>query len=174
MNISKKLALVFAAGLLVFSACKKENIDPTDPNNPNNPNNPPAGPTKTEILTQRAWKVQSTRMIEAGQTDTANVNIVGAENWRFTFAAAGTGTATGTFLATQQNQNPTFNWVFTNNETRVSITPTAGGNALVYDFNEQTLKRVIPSITLQLIDGNGQPVGQISGTLIETFERVNP
>jgi hypothetical protein len=174
MKTSKKILMIFAVGLLTITACKKDNINPTDPNNPNNPNNPPAGPSKTEILTQRAWKIQSTRMIEQGQNDTANVTIVGADQWRYSFSADGTGTATGTFLATQQNSNPPFNWVFTNNETKVSITPSSGGNALIYDFNEQTLKRVIPSITLTLIDGSGQPVGQVTGTLIETFERVAP
>ncbi|MFN3529078.1 MAG: hypothetical protein ACK417_04055 [Bacteroidia bacterium] len=172
MKVFRNFALVLAAGMLVFTACKKDEIDPTDPNNPNNPNNPPA-PTKAEILAEKPWKVKLTRMIEQGQNDTANINIVGADQWRFNFVADGTGTATGTFMATQQNPNPAFNWVFLNNDTQISITPTAGGNALIYDYKTETLERVIQNITLQLIDSNGNPVGNITGTLIEIFEKAN-
>lgn len=172
MKIYNKLALALVAGMLVFSACKKDNPDPNDPNNPNNPSNPPV-PTQTDKLTEKTWKIQKTRMKEDGQNDTVDVTIVGAENWRLTFAANRTGTAAGTFMATQANPNPAFSWQFNNDSTYVSLTPTAGGAGLDYLFTENTLTRTVPNLTLTLIDQNGNQVGTVTGILFETFDRVN-
>lgn len=172
MRLHNKIAFALVAGMLVFSACKKDNPDPNDPNNPNNPNNPPV-PTQTDKLTDKAWKVQKTRMKEDGQHDTVDVIIVGAENWRLTFAANRTGTATGTFMATQAAPSPAFTWQFNNDSTYVSLTPTAGGAGLDYLFTATTLTRTVPNLTLSLIDQNGNQVGTVTGTLFETFDRVN-
>ena len=112
-------------------------------------------------------------MIENGQNDTANINIVGSVNWRLTFAANRTGTATGTFIATQANPNPAFSWSFNSDSTRVNIAPTAGGNGLDLQLTDSTsLHRVVQNITLAIVNSQGQQTGQISGTLIESFERI--
>jgi hypothetical protein len=173
MKLNKNLALVLLAGLLAVTACKKDNPTPNDPNNPNNPNTPTA-PTRTDYLTAKTWKVKQHRMIENGQPDTADINIVGSANWRLTFAANRTGTATGTFMATQANPSPAFSWAFNNDSTYVSITPTAGGNGMDFQMIDSTLlTRVLPNLTLTLVDQSGQPVGQITGTLIESYDKVN-
>lgn len=174
MKLNRNLALVLVAGLLAVTACKKDNPTPTDPNNPNNPNNPAPRPTRTQQLTAKSWKVKQHRMIEDGQPDTANINIVGSTDWRITFAANRTGTATGTFMATQANPSPAFSWSFNSDSTYVSLVPTAGGNGLDYQLIDSTsLQRVVPNLTLTLVNSQGQPVGQITGTLIESFEKVN-
>lgn len=173
MKLNKNLALVLVAGILAVTACKKDNPTPVDPNNPNNPSNP-APPTRTQQLTAKAWKVKQHRMIEAGQNDTANINIVGSADWRLTFAANRTGNAVGTFMATQANPSPAFSWSFNNDSTFVSLAPTAGGNGLDLQLIDSTsLTRVIPNLTLTLVNSQGQPVGQVTGTLIESFEKVN-
>lgn len=173
MKLNKNLALVLVAGLLAVTACKKDNPTPTDPNNPSNPSNP-APPTRTDLLIAKSWKVKQHRMIEDGQPDTANINIVGSADWRLTFAANRTGTAVGTFMATQANPSPAFSWSFNNDSTFVSLAPTAGGNGLDLQLIDSTsLTRVVPNLTLTLVNSQGQPVGQITGTLIESFEKVN-
>lgn len=173
MKLNKNLALVLVAGLLAVTACKKDNPTPIDPNNPNNPNNP-APPTRTDLLTAKTWKVKQHRMIENGQPDTTDINIVGSADWRLTFAANRTGTAVGTFMATQANPSPAFSWSFNNDSTYVSLVPTAGGNGLDLQLIDSTLlTRVVPNLTLTLVNSQGQPVGQVTGTLIENFEKVN-
>lgn len=174
MNFTRTLAVVAMAAALAVTACKKDDITPVDPNNPgggSNTNNPPA-PTKTSKLVEKQWKIQSTRMIEDGQSDTANINIVGADTWRFTFRADRTGTAVGTFLATQAAPSPDFNWVFNNDSTFVTLT-TAGGRSASYRFTDSTLVRSVPNLTLTLVNSQGQPVGQVTGTLLESFNKVN-
>lgn len=173
MKITRTLAVVAMAAALAVTACKKDEINPVDPNNPGGGgnNNPPA-PTKTQLLSEKQWKVQSTRMIEDGQTDTANINIIGADTWRFTFRADRTGTAVGTFLATQATPSPDFNWVFNNDSTFVTLTA-ANGRSASYQFTDSTLVRSVPNLTLTLVNSQGQPVGQVTGTLLEAFNKVN-
>lgn len=151
-------------GMLVFAACKKDNPTPTDPNNPGG-GNPPA-PTNTQLISAKAWKLTSSRLIEQGQTDTTNVTIVGSTDWRFNFAADGTGSIVGTFLNSGQ-----MTWAFGANETRVDITK-SGSAAVSYDYTTTTLKRTIPNITLTLLDANGNPVGTVSGTVLEAWEKL--
>lgn len=164
MKLIQKSFLFVVAGALVFTACKKDTPTPVDPNNPGG-TNPPA-PTKTELLTQKLWKVQSTRLIETGRTDTQNVNIVGSANWRYAFRTDKTGTATGTFLNTGE-----FTWDFANTAQN-SVTITKGSTNATYAFADSTLTRVVNNLTLTLVDANGNPVGQVTGTLIEKFDKV--
>ncbi|MDP2189088.1 MAG: hypothetical protein Q8J69_10440 [Sphingobacteriaceae bacterium] len=169
MKLNRNLALVLVAGILAVTACKKDNPTPNTPNTPNTP----APPTRTQQLTAKTWKIKQHRMIENGRTDTSNINIVGATNWRLTFAANRTGTAEGTFMATQANPSPAFSWSFNNDSTFVSLAPTAGGNGLDLQLIDSTsLRRVVPNITLAIVNSQGQQTGQISGTLIESFERI--
>jgi hypothetical protein len=165
MKLIQKSFLFVVAGALVFTACKKDTPTPVDPNNTGGTNNPPA-PTKTELLTQKLWKVQSTRLIETGRTDTQNVNIVGSANWRYAFRTDKTGTATGTFLNTGE-----FTWDFANTAQN-SVTITKGSTNATYAFADSTLTRVVNNLTLTLVDANGNPVGQVTGTLIEKFDKV--
>lgn len=175
MKITRILSLLAVVAVLAVTACKKDNPTPTpDPTNPggNNTNNPPA-PTRTSKLVEKQWKIKETRMIENGRTDTSNINIVGATNWRFTFRADRTGTATGTFLATSADANPNFNWTFNADSTSVNLVA-ANGRTAAYQFrNDSLLVRTVENLTLQLINSQGQPVGTVTGTLIESFNRVN-
>lgn len=175
MKFTRTLAVVALAAAMAVTACKKDDITPVDPNNPGGGggnNNPPA-PTKTQLLSEKQWKIQSTRMIEDGQTDTTNINIIGADTWRFTFRADRTGTAVGTFLATQATPSPDFNWAFNNDSTFVTLTPTNGRPPASYRFTDSTLVRSVPNLTLTLVNSQGQPVGQVTGTLLEAFNKVN-
>ncbi len=165
MKLLNKTFLFVVMGMLVFAACKKDETITPDPNNPGGTNNPP-DTTNTQHLSLKAWKIKSTRLIEQGQTDTTNVNIVGSADWRLTFVADGTGTAIGTFL-----NGGAFTWVFASNETQVTLTKT-GASPITYNFTKTTLNRVIPNITLTLVDGNGNPVGQVSGTVLEDYEKL--
>ena len=173
MKITRTLAVVAMAAAMAVTACKKDDITPVDPNNPGGGgnNNPPA-PTKTQLLSEKQWKIKSTQMIEDGQTDTTAINIIGADTWRYTFRADRTGTAVGTFLATQAEPSPNFNWVFNNDSTAVTLT-TAGGRSASYQFTDSTLVRSVPNLTLTLVNSQGQPVGQVTGTLLEAFNKVN-
>jgi len=165
MKLIQKSFLFVVAGALLFAACKKDNPTPVDPTNPGGTNNPPA-PTKTELLTQKLWKVQSTRLIETGRTDTQNVNIVGSANWRYAFRTDKTGTATGTFLG-----SGTFTWDFANTAQN-SVTITNSSTNATYAFADSTLTRVVNNLTLNLVDANGNTIGQVTGTLIEKFDKV--
>jgi len=170
MKIKKNLTLLMIAGILAVTACKKDNPAPIEPTTPP----VPAPPTRTQQLTAKSWKVKQHRMIEDGQPDTTAINIVGSADWRFTFAGNRTGTAVGTFMATQANPTPAFSWSFNNDSTFVSLAPTAGGNGLDFQFIDSTsLTRVVQNLTLVLVNSQGQQVGQITGTLIENFEKVN-
>lgn len=165
MKINKNLTLVLVTGMLALTACKKDNPTP--------PNTTPPPPTRTEQLTAQSWRVKQHRMIENGQNDTATINIVGSINWRLTFAANRTGTATGTFMATQANPTPAFSWSFNSDSTTVNIAPTTGGNGLDLQLIDSTsLHRVVPNITLAIVNSQGQQTGQRTGTLIESFERI--
>lgn len=165
MKLIQKSFLFVVAGALVFTACKKDTPTPVDPNNPGGTNNPPA-PTKTELLTQKLWKVQSTRLIETGRTDTQNVNIVGSANWRYAFNTDKTGTATGTFIGTGP-----FTWDFTNTA-QTTVTITKGSTNANYTFADSTLSRVLNNIRLTLVNANGDSIGEVTGTLIEKFDKV--
>lgn len=165
MKLIQKSFLFVVAGALVFTACKKDTPTPVDPNNTGGTNNPPA-PTKTELLTQKLWKVQSTRLIETGRTDTQNVNIVGSANWRYAFSTDKTGTATGTFIGTGP-----FTWDFTNTA-QTTVTITKGSTNANYTFADSTLSRVLNNIRLTLVNANGDSIGQVTGTLIEKFDKV--
>lgn len=175
MKITRILSLLAVVAVLAVTACKKDNPSPTDPNNPGgggNTNNPPA-PTRTSKLIEKQWKIKETRMIENGRTDTTSINIVGSTNWRFTFRADRTGSAVGTFLATSSDANPNFNWSFNGDSTIVNLVA-GNGRAADYQFrNDSLLVRTVENLTLQLINSQGQPVGTVTGTLLETFNRVN-
>lgn len=174
MKITRTLSLLAVVAVLAVTACKKDNPTPTDPNNPGGGgnNNPPA-PTRTSKLVEKQWKVKETRMIENGRTDTTSINIVGAANWRFTFRADRTGTATGTFLATSADPNPNYNWSFDSDSTNVTLVASNGRSASYAFRNDTLLVRSVENLTLQLINSQGQPVGTVTGTLLETFNRVN-
>lgn len=172
MKITRTLSLLAVVAVLAVTACKKDNPSPSDPNNPGGGNTNPPAPTKTSILTEKQWKVRSTLMIEDGQTDTASINIVGATNWRFTFRADRTGSAVGTFLGTSSDPNPEFTWSFNADSTAVNLTA-ANGRAAIYDFRDSLLTRTVEGLTLQLLNQQGQPVGTITGTLLESFDKVN-
>ncbi|MBA4303020.1 MAG: hypothetical protein C0424_02215 [Sphingobacteriaceae bacterium] len=174
MKITRILSLLAVVAVLAVTACKKDNPTPTDPNNPGGGgnNNPPA-PTRTSKLVEKQWKVKETRMIESGRTDTTTINIVGAANWRFTFRADRTGTATGTFLATSADPNPNYNWSFNVDSTNVTLVAGNGRSASYAFRNDTLLVRSVENLTLQLINSQGQPVGTVTGTLLETFNRVN-
>lgn len=172
MKITRTLSLLAVVAVLAVTACKKDNPTPTDPNNPGGTTNPPA-PTRTSKLIEKLWKVKETRMIENGSTDTTNINIVGATNWRFTFRADRTGTATGSFLATSADPNPAFNWTFNGDSTSVNLVAANGRSASYLFRNDSLLVRSVENLTLTLVNSQGQPVGQVTGTLLETFNRVN-
>ena len=163
--MNKSLVFVLM-GMLVFAACKKDNPAPTNPNNPGGGTNNPPVPTNTDLISAKPWKLTSSRLIEQGQSDTTNVTIVGSADWRFTFAANGTGTIVGTFLNSGE-----MTWAFSANETRVDITK-SGFTAVSYDYTATTLKRSIPNVTLTLLDANGNPVGQVTGTVLEAWEKM--
>lgn len=164
MKFINKTMLFALVGALAFTACKKDNPSPTDPNNGGNGGNNPPTVTNTQRLTAKPWKIKSTRMIENGSTDTNNVNIVGSADWRLTFRADSTGTIVGTFF-----QSGDLTWVFINNETQVSMAR-VGGSSGVYNFSSTSLFRSLPNTTLALVDGNGNQVGQVTGTVLEEYE----
>ncbi len=166
MKLMNKSLMVVLMGMLVFAACKKDNPTPTDPNNPGGSGNNPPAPTNTQLISAKPWKLSSSRLIEQGQTDTTNVTIVGSADWRFTFAANGTGTIVGTFLNSGE-----MSWAFAANETRVDITKT-GSSAVSYNYTPTSLTRTIPNVTLTLLDAGGNPVGQVTGTVLEAWEKM--
>jgi len=165
MKLMNKSLVFVLMGMLLFAACKKDNPTPTGPNNLGGTNNPPA-PTNTELISAKPWKLTSSRLIEQGQTDTTNVNIIGSADWRFTFAANGTGSILGTFLNSGE-----MTWAFAASETRVDITK-AGSAAVSYNYTTTTLKRTLPNVTLTLLDANGNPVGTVTGTVLEAWEKM--
>jgi hypothetical protein len=93
------------------------------------------------------------------------VRIVGSENWRVQFKADSTGIATGTIMG-----DGNFTWSFTNAaKTAVRIVKNGNFN---YTFEADSLLRgSIPNLTLTLVDGSGNPVGTVTGTLNETYNR---
>jgi len=164
MKLMNKSFVFVLMGMLVFAACKKDNPTPTDPNNPGG-GNPPA-PTNTELISAKPWQVATTRIIEQGQTDTANINIVGSANWRLTFAANGSGSIVGTFM-----NSGAMTWAFAANETRVDITKT-GAAAVSYNYTATSLKRTIPNIQLTIVNSAGDSVGSVTGTVLEDWVKL--
>lgn len=163
--MNKSLVFVLM-GMLVFAACKKDNPTPTDPNNTGGGTNNPPAPTNTELISAKPWQVASTRIIEQGQTDTVNINIVGSTNWRFNFAANGSGSIVGTFL-----NSGAMTWAFAANETRVDITK-SGASPISYNYTATSLKRTIPNIRLTLVNSAGDSVGSVTGTVLEDWIKI--
>jgi hypothetical protein len=129
----KKLILkTFALGLLVISiaSCKKDSAT--------------ASKSKTEYLTQKAWKIESLSISIAGASQNIPIDACQQDDSDL-FAAAGTGTYDNgaTKCNELDDQTSTFTWSFKENETIISIVgPNVdlSGDSKISILNDNTLE----------------------------------
>lgn len=157
MPCMKKYLLLTAFAAAVLASCSKDD--------PVTPTPTPTPPTKTELLAQKRWKLKTVTFIRTTGDTLQNVRIVGSENWRIQFKSDSTGIATGTIM-----QDGNFTWSFSNaTKTAIRIVKS---NTFNYNFvADSLLTGSIPNLTLTLVDGSGNPVGTVTGTLNETYNR---
>ncbi len=147
---------------MALGACKKDDPEPETPVVPG----PPPGPTDAEVLAAKPWKISETKIVDSAN-DTATVNIVGSADWRLTFNKDSTGTVIGTLF-----QSGEFTWNF--NTAKTTVTVRKGSTTINYDYtNKNLLKGVLPNVTLTVVDQNGDPIGTLTGTVLETYIKVD-
>ncbi len=97
-----------AIAFLLFTGCGKDD--------------PPAPPekTKTELMTQSAWKFQSANSSVLGDITTNPLLACYVDN-TMTFAANGTGTISEGAVACSTSLPSSFNWSFQTNETLLHL-----------------------------------------------------
>lgn len=154
MKFNYLFTAILALGL-ALGACKKDDPEPAGP--------PP--PTDEEILSEKAWQISETKIVDSAN-DTSTVNIIGSADWRLTFKKDGTGVVLGTLL-----QSGEFTWNFNSTKTQVNVTK--GATNISYDYsNKNLLIGVLQNVTLTVVDSNGNPIGTLTGDVIETYIKV--
>ena len=107
--MKKPILKTFVLGLLVISiaSCKKDSA---------------ASKSKTEYLTQKAWKIESVSVSISGASQNIPVDACQQDD-TYLFAAASTGTYDNgaTKCNDADDQTSTFTWSFLENETTISI-----------------------------------------------------
>jgi hypothetical protein len=156
----KKYLLIglFASAAVTFS-CKKDDATTATPT--------PTPPTKAQILSEKAWQVNSAYMVKTTGDTLKNVTIQGSDTWRIKFNTDSTGTLTGTILGTGN-----FTWLFTNTDKTI-VKVTKGSNNLNYTFpNDSTLNSAIPNLKVYLVNSSNVVVDSAVGVLHETYTKV--
>ncbi len=132
------ISLLSAAG---FTSCKKGDVIKSN----------------TELLTQKAWQFETYGLDENnnGIVDQSENEMLSCESDDlFTFSSNGTGLyATGSLTCSPDNTNMNFNWLFTNNETELTI---FAYPEKIDTLNENTLETYYDAQNSQ-----GQPVKYI-------------
>lgn len=161
-----KNLIILGIATLVFASCsKKEEPAPTPE---------PPKPTTQELLSAKAWKnTTNTLTVQVPNStpprDTIlNVTLVNADTWRFNFEIANKGTAIGVFGA----GSVPFTYTVTA-DTAIAMTYGSPSTQRNYVFKNNQLKGSFPGTRLTVVDQNGQPQGTITGTLVETWIKVD-
>jgi len=135
-------ASIFAFFLILNSSCSKDD------------DTPPAGKTKTELISQSAWKFSDAKV--GGVSVAAFLQACQKDNI-LTFLAAGTGTADegATKCAPGDLQATPFTWSFQTSETVLSVsTPFFTGGSSTFTIESLTETELVVS---QNISVSGTP-----------------
>ena len=156
----KKFLLIglFASAAVTFS-CKKDDATTATPT--------PTPPTKAQILSEKAWKLDSAYLVKSPIDTLKNVTIQGSDTWRIKFNTDSTGVYSGTVLGSGN-----FTWLFTNIDKTI-VKVTKGANSVKYTFlNDSTLNSAIPNVKVYIEDSSNVVVDSAVGVLHETYTKV--